>query len=85
MIKIVEFTLCNALGHRHYWNQAHLAQALILLMPTDEGITLHLSPSSAGLVIVAASWPPFSKWSTLQMATEMGELTNQQTYFLLSS
>ncbi len=61
MIKIVEFTLCNALGHRHYWNQAHLAQALILLMPTAEGITLHLLPSSAGLVIVAASWPPLLK------------------------
>ncbi len=27
LIKIVDFTLCNALGHRHYWNQAHLAQA----------------------------------------------------------
>jgi hypothetical protein len=61
MIKIVEFTLCNALGHRQYWNQAHLAQALILLMPTAEGITLHLLPSSSGWVIVAASWPPLLK------------------------
>lgn len=55
------FTLCNALGHRHYWNQAHLAQALILVMPTAEGITLHILPCSAGLVIVAASWPPLLK------------------------
>ncbi len=61
MIKIVDFTLCNALGQRHYWNQAHLAQAPILVMPTAEGITLHILQCSAGLVIVAASWAPLLK------------------------
>jgi hypothetical protein len=39
--KLFIFTLCNTVGHRHYQNWAHIKQALIPVMPSASGISLH--------------------------------------------